>query len=591
MLFFYAIIFVGQCLITEEKIMIKYYCKNCKIDVETSTCPICENKTVAISQIYWCFDCNIPLIDIEECQHSNHKIKRISGDIRPVYPEERLLIELLLHKPLKYLNSSCWCISGGTYFFDGEKIRIKIKELINLTDQEINLLRIEYKKYSIENNYLSFNKYTKYFVEKNRNRYNYITNEAIEYILSKTLNYQFDSTFVSFSGGKDSTVTSDLVQRALGTPKIIHIFGDTTLEFPETYDYISRFRKDHRQTPMISSRNREKNFYDLCETIGPPSRLMRWCCTVFKTGAITKKINVLFKDKTRVLTFYGIRRAESISRSKYDRESDSPKIAKQHILSPIIDWFDSDVWLYILTRQIDINDAYRLGFARVGCWCCPNNSEWSEFLSKIYHEDDFNNFRDILIRNAIKIGKPDPETYVDSGLWKAKQGGNGIDYGGKGVLTFEECATEENTFNFELQKSITPDLYELFKPFGKLNFDLGNQRLGEVFVLDQNNNVLLKLQGRIGQNKLKVSILKLPLAKAKNFKDAEGKVKCQLTKYQMCLNCSACVSACRFGAIHIKEIDGKIDYKISEDKCVHCYECINHYVSGCYLKKVLASKQ
>ena len=76
-----------------------------------------------------------------------------------------------------------------------------------------------------------------------------------------------------------------------------------------------------------------------------------------------------------------------MSRSKYERESDSPKITKQRIVSPIIDWMDFDIWLYILTSGIDFNDAYRLGYARVGCWCCPNNSGWSEFLSKIHmHE-------------------------------------------------------------------------------------------------------------------------------------------------------------------------------------------------------------
>lgn len=78
----------------------------------------------------------------------------------------------------------------------------------------------------------------------------------------------------------------------------------------------------------------------MCEQIGPPSRVMRWCCTVFKTGAITKTLSQVFKDKTNVLTFYGIRKSESASRSKYERESESPKITKQTVVSPIIEWID-----------------------------------------------------------------------------------------------------------------------------------------------------------------------------------------------------------------------------------------------------------
>ena len=92
---------------------------------------------------------------------------------------------------------------------------------------------------------------------------------------------------------------------------------------------------------------------------------------------------------------------------------------------------DFDVWLYMLTTKIDFNYAYRLGYARVGCWCCPNNSGWSEFLSKIHMPQQSERFRQMLIDFAKQIGKPDPEVYVDDGKWKARQGGNGVDYAKK----------------------------------------------------------------------------------------------------------------------------------------------------------------
>ena len=98
--------------------------------------------------------------------------------------------------------------------------------------------------------------------------------------------------------------------------------------------------------------NNKKDFEELCKLVGPPSRVMRWCCTIFKTGTIQKRIKSLYRDKNQILTFYGIRRSESLSRSKYERESDSPKITKQRIVSPIIDWMDFDIWLYILTSGI-----------------------------------------------------------------------------------------------------------------------------------------------------------------------------------------------------------------------------------------------
>lgn len=42
--------------------MIKYICKKCNINTETSVCPVCgERAEVESSTIYWCDDCNIPL--------------------------------------------------------------------------------------------------------------------------------------------------------------------------------------------------------------------------------------------------------------------------------------------------------------------------------------------------------------------------------------------------------------------------------------------------------------------------------------------------------------------------------------------------
>lgn len=62
----------------------------------------------------------------------------------------------------------------------------------------------------------------------------------------------------------------------------------------------------------------------------------------------------------------------------------------------------------------------------VGCWCCPNNNQRAQFLSRIYMPEQFRRWRQFLLGFAVKIGKPDPETYVDSGNWKARQGGKGL---------------------------------------------------------------------------------------------------------------------------------------------------------------------
>ena len=570
--------------------MLKYVCRNDNIKTKSSTCPVCGERTeLEKSDIYWCDNCKVPLFQIE-CECCSGKGTRITTDIRPVFPEERLLLEILLDKiPGTYEKDSVWNCSGNKYLINGKRIKFSVKELKN---KDVDDIRSKYEEASKNISYEYFEQYADKFVQANRSRYEFIVREAVDYIKNSTKDYTAKDMFVSFSGGKDSTVTSDIVMRALSEPKILHIFGDTTLEFPETMRYVDRFKKEHPQTPVLSSRNKDKDFEELCKLVGPPSRVMRWCCTIFKTGAIQRKIKTLFRNKNKIITFYGIRRSESASRSKYERETEGSKITKQITISPIIDWIDFDVWLYMLTTKIDFNYAYRLGYARVGCWCCPNNSGWSEFLSKIHMPQQSERFRQMLIDFAKQIGKPDPEVYVDDGKWKARQGGNGVDYAKKTAVSFEPCALEENAFNYELQRPISEQLYELFKPFGYLNFEFGNKRLGEVYVTRKDGRLVLKLQGRIGSTTLKVTIIDYKIDGAASVKAAEDKVKCQITKYQMCMGCRACESICKHNAIVIKEDkEGNLDYKILDDKCVRCAECVNHYTAGCYMRKVLATKK
>ena len=573
--------------------MVKYHCEKENVDVKSSICPHCGQRAFPVqSEIYWCDSCNVPSYT-QECKLCGSKGTKVASDVRPVFPEEKLLLEIIMEESICLKDKSVWNGSGNIYYADGKRLNIKIGKLAELDSDEV---RRKYQKKienHLENYYKAFEMQKEKFVKSNRLRLEQLEQEAIEYIKEIGHRYQIEDMMISFSGGKDSTVVADLVSRALdnGEQKILHIFGDTTLEFPLTYEYVQRYKKNHYKTPVISSRNRDKDFLQLCSVIGPPSRVMRWCCTVFKTGAITRKIEKVFRNKNHIITFYGIRRSESASRSKYEKESDSPKITKQTVVSPVIDWYDFDIWLYLLSKKIDFNDAYRLGYSRVGCWCCPNNSQWSEFLSKIHMPELYSQFRNTIVEFARQIGKPDPEEYVDSGNWKARQGGNGVEMAQKSVIEFTPCATEENAFNYELQRNITQELYELFKPFGTLDFQIGNARLGEVYVIDRNGQIALKLQGKIGQTKLKVTIYKNDLAGARSLKGAEEKVKCQITKYQMCMGCLACEGVCRKDAITIKETKEGISYHISDSKCVRCGECVGHFVAGCYMRKVLAIKR
>lgn len=575
--------------------MIEKICPKCRVPMNGDKCikAECGHSTVMSSTIYWCEECNIPIFE-KVCPICGKQGRYIATDMRPVFPEENVLISLLLDdNPIKYQADSVW-FGSGAYIINGKKVRLSISKINKLPIENIRRLKEKYEAFADSISYEFFNEHVKRFIAANADRYNYITEEAVHFVQQYRDKYEIDDMMVSFSGGKDSTVTSHVVNRALGTNKVLHVFGDTTLEFPYTLEYKKRFNKNEESqgVRVLTAKNREKNFEELCEVVGPPSRVMRWCCTVFKTGAIQKTISTAFKDKKNILSFQGIRHNESASRSKYERESESPKISKQTVVSPIIDWIDYDVWLYILTTGIDFNEAYRLGWTRVGCWCCPNNGGWSEFLAKVHMHDQYLHWHELLVNFAKQIGKPDPENYVDEGGWKARQGGNGLAAAQTSVVSFEPCATDENAFNYDLQRPITEELYELFKPFGYINKELGKKRLGEVYVMNKAGKVVLVLQGRLGSTKLKVIIKEIHIAKAKTLSVAEGKIQCQLTKYQMCLGCKACESVCKYDAISVKDDGtGKITYTVNNEKCRRCTECVGHFNAGCYMRKVLGIKR
>ena len=569
-------------------ILITYICEKCGLKTNTSVCPHCGGRSaIEKCELYWCSHCNIPTFD-EICPICGNKGKYFTSDARPVFPEERLLLEIMIGKPFCFEKDFVWNGSSNRYYVNGKKLDLKLGDYSQF---DIKAIRDSVLKYKNQNTYEYFDKQVKLFLQANIQRYNYITTEACTWITQEAEKYDNSSMFVSFSGGKDSTVVSSLVLRALGRPDIIHIFGNTTLEFPSTYEYIKRFKETNRQTPLLVAQNKEQDFFNLCDTFGPPSRMLRWCCTIFKTGFIGDKILKTFKDKTAILTFYGIRRMESASRNKYDRKDESPKISKQKVTSPIIDWSDYDIWLYLLSSGVDFNNAYRLGFTRVGCWCCPNNSKWSEFLTAIFMPEMYEKLREVLISFAEKMGKEDPEEYISSGGWKARQGGAGLELSKNVNVSFKPCATDENSFNYSLNKPIDDALYELFKPFGKLNFEMGNSRLGEVYILNPKTQMpIMKLKGKKGQTELKVTLIQKPIAKKTKLIEIEQKIKCQITKFQLCVGCHACENACKINAIKLKKkgaSDSEYDYIIDESKCVNCFSCIDHYPGGCYMRRVL----
>lgn len=570
------------------------WCKNCNIETNEPVCPRCGAETIEDLpiEIYWCSHCKTPVIQYSNqadkgvCPLCGKNTKYMSSDLRPVFPEERLLLELLLGKaPNEHITSSVWA-TNSRYYFDGKSIALPAKTFAS-ADAESLIKRLDEHKGS--NSYDAFNEYIHRFIKANRNRLNELKTEAYNFVRKVASKYDEENLVISFSGGKDSTVTADVTIKALSNPFLVHIFGDTTLEFPSTIEYANRYRESHPQAIFQVARNDEQVFYNVCEDIGPPARMMRWCCSMFKTGPITRVINSLYRNQ-QILTFYGIRKAESVARSKYNRleeDSEHKKIKQQSVASPIFFWKDIDIWLYIFSEKIDFNDAYRLGYDRVGCWCCPNNNQRAQFLSRIYMPEQSKKWRDFLISFAKKIGKPDPEIYVDTGKWKARQGGNGLVAANDVKIRFTNCTAEDHAKIYSLVRPFDDELVGMFVPFGVIAPELGKKLLHEVIVLDKRTNVPILSIQPFSQNNFDYAI-KVHTMNVSDHDSLQRMVGYQIRKFNACRKCLKCESLCQAGAISINSSE----YYIDPDKCVRCKTCVSpkYLEGGCMMDKYLKTK-
>jgi len=584
------------------------WCKECTRETETDKCELCGAVTEPNIplEIYWCEDCKVPIIkyanDINKdiCPACKRTTSYLCADLRPVFPEERLLLEILQGQPLSYMDKSVWA-SNNRYYIDGKPVTVTIKFYKKLSADTVRELL---EQYTPQNNSDFFYIIIKKFVEINKVRLRYIIDEAYSFIQQTAANYPRECVVISFSGGKDSTVTADLTVKALSDPSLVHIFGNTTLEFPLTVEYAERFRKTNPKSIFKTAINREQNFYQMCEDIGPPARMLRWCCSMFKTGPISRVLNNMYRDKD-ILTFYGIRKCESVSRSKYSRDqkpweiitdedgnrkkimSDVVKIQKQRVASPIFLWKDIDVWLYIFGEDVDFNETYRLGYDRVGCWCCPNNNERAQFLSQIYMPEQYDKWHSFLVDFAKRIGKPDPEEYIDTGKWKARQGGNGLEAAQDVKIRYTNCTTEYNAKVYQLNRTIDDSFLELFIPFGRIAPELGRKLINETIVMDLRANVPIISIQPFAQEGYEYSV-KIKTMNVAKHDDLQRMIGYQIKKYNACRCCLKCESLCRFGAISVV---GDI-YHINDKKCKRCKMCVTakYLDGGCMMDKYLRTK-
>lgn len=197
-------------------------------------------------------------------------------------------------------------------------------------------------------------------------------------------------------------------------------------------------------------------------------------------------------------------------------------------------------------------------------------------------------WREFLIEFAKKIGKPDAEIYVDTGKWKARQGGNGVKAADDVKIRFTNCTAEDNAKIYRLNRPMDDEFLNMLTPFGMVSKELGRKLLNEVIVLDIRNNVpILSVQPfQQADYEYSVKIKTMNVAKHDNL---QRMVAYQVRKFNACRKCLKCESLCRFGAISI----AGGNYHIDEAKCKRCKMCVTakYLDGGCLMDKYLKTKE
>lgn len=180
-----------------------------------------------------------------------------------------------------------------------------------------------------------------------------------------------ENLVVAFSGGKDSLATLHLALHMI-SPKIPVLFSSTTVEFPETIQYVRSLAEEwnlnlHIAKPM-------KSLFLAVKERGWATHEDRWCCRPYKEEPAFKFLNEM-KIPAEIT---GTTRTESI----YRRSLTPIKMPKKEPflirVNPIYDWNYWEVWKYIKSKKLPYNPLYDKGYRRIGCWCCPING-WTHY--------------------------------------------------------------------------------------------------------------------------------------------------------------------------------------------------------------------
>lgn len=424
---------------------------------------------------------------------------------------------------------------GGNLFTAPE---IEIKEQINEALKSVDIDRM---------------------LEKNADFLHILEQETVKKIYDVWSRYTGKSYVfhVAFSGGKDSIVLFDLVKKALPKDEFVVVFGDTQMEFPETYDVADKIEEQCKAEGIRFFRAMSHMEAKECwRTFGPPSRRIRWCCTVLKTAPVMKLLRNEF-NATRVVMLTGVRAEESLQRSDYEEFSMGKKVSGQYSFHPILDWNSPEIYLHIYNNRLIFNKAYKSGFNRVGCLVCPNSSGKHEYLKRICSTKETDTYLDIIADTTTKdLSGRNRESFLANGGWKMRTSGHEL------TVTKRRVEFNETKGAFEIEfDEYLPKWKVWYTAIGKLA-----QIDEKEFELEYNGHYFKAyLRTENGKSVFSVNATRT----SKDAVDFIHYLRAVFIKTYYCIGCGDCVVECPFNNITQSKTE-----VIFDSKCTRCKACL-----------------
>lgn len=414
-------------------------------------------------------------------------------------------------------------------------------------------------------------------VAKNHTILEALVQDTIKKVFNIYVSYRkkVDIFYVAFSGGKDSVVALDIVQRALPHNEFKVVFGNTDMEFPTTTELVQKLSRKCSDEDIefleAASNMTSKESWNI---FGPPARKVRWCCTVHKTAPVINMLSDKFANgKLRCVMITGVRGDESVSRSGYDEMSMGKKMAGQYSFHPILEWSSAEIYLYIYSQGLLLNDAYKYGFNRVGCIMCPNSSEKHEYIKRQCFPELVDEYCERITQNSAKdLSGDNAKIFLETGGWKSRLSGRELKFSEEDRFQLNETPAH---LKFSVNK-LNPVWKTWYKTMGIIE-----ENSGEIML--EYNGVWRKCRESEDENGGLIEIENL--GNSKNSIEFIFLFKSVLAKSQYCIFCKTCVAECPHRNISMS--DGKVTIS---DKCIKCHECLK-ILSGClYYNSIRGSK-